>query len=212
MNGFKLTCGLILTLSFLSFSVNAQKKNQPAPPVQAPAPPPAPAANGNKSGPKPYKEIITDKAKSQKGLFSVHKVDDKYFFEIPDSILGREIMAITRFSKMAGGASIYGGEMANQQVLKFEKGPENKIFMRVVSVINVANDSTQPIYTAVRNSNLDPIAASFDIKAFSKDSNGVVLDVTEYFKGDNQPVSINPFYKRAFNLGGLAGDRSYIES
>jgi hypothetical protein len=164
------------------------------------------------TGPKSFKDVITDKAVTMKGLFTVHKVEDKFYFEIPDSILGREIMAITRYSKVAGGGGVYGGEMVNQQVVKFEKGPENKVFMRVVTVISVANDSTQPIYQAVRNSNVDPIAAAMDIKAFSKDSMGVVVDITDYFKGDNQPVSLSASAKRRLNLGGLAIDRSYIQS
>ena len=44
---------------------------------------------GGKSneGPKPYKEVITDKAITKKGLFTVHKVEDKYYFEIPDTLL-----------------------------------------------------------------------------------------------------------------------------
>jgi hypothetical protein len=101
--------------------------------------------------------------------------------------------------------------MANQQVIKFEKGPSNNVFMRVVTVISVA-DSSQPIYKAVRNSNLDPIAAAFDIKSLGKDSSGAVIDVTDFFKGDNQAVSLNAMSKRRFNLTMLMADRSYIET
>jgi hypothetical protein len=155
--------------------------------------------------------LITPKAKTSKGLFNVHKIDDKFYFEIKESLFGREIMAITRFSKVAGGGGVYGGELANQQVVKFEKGPDNKVFMRVVTVISVA-DSTQPIYRAVKNSNLDPIAASFDIKAFGADSTGAIIDVTDYFKGDNQAVSISPSSKRRLNLIALQPDKSYIET
>ncbi len=203
----------------------AQRRPQtpPAPAPQSPAPPQAaPGANGpampgagrgaSSNGPKPYKEVITEKAKSSKGLFTVHKVDDKYYFEIADSVMNRDIMAITRFSKIAAGAGVYGGEQANQQVLQFEKGPDNKVFLRVVTLIATANDSTQPIYKAVRNSSVDPIAAAFDIKAFSKDSSGVVLDMTDFFKGDNQPVSLSSGTKRRLSLSSLASDRSYIES
>jgi hypothetical protein len=176
------------------------------------APSERPSGGPQRPGPKPYREVITSKAVTGKGLFTVHKVDDKYYFEIPDSLFGRDIMAVTRFSKVAGGAGVYGGELANQQVIRWEKGPDNKVFMRVVTVISVANDSTQPIYKAVRNSNLDPIAAAFDIKSAGKDSNGVVLDMTDFLKGDNQPVSLGQPVKRRFNLGGLNSDRSYIES
>jgi hypothetical protein len=171
-------------------------------------------AGGAKPGPKPYKEVITDKAKTSKGLFTVHKVEDKYYFEIADSIFNREVMAITRIAKTATGAG-YGGEEVNEQVLKFEKGPDNKVFVRVVLYINVASDSV-PIFQAVKNSNVDPIAAAFDIKALRKDSvtnvNHTVIDVTDFFKGDNQVVSLNSFMKRAYNLSAPSSDRSFINS
>lgn len=202
----------------------AQRRPQSPPTPTPQSPSPAQAAPGStgpsmsgargtsSNGPKPYKDVITEKAKSSKGLFTVHKVDEKFFFEIPDSVMNRDIMAITRFSKIAAGAGLYGGEQANQQVIQFEKGPDNKIFLRVVTLIATANDSTQPIYKAVRNSSVDPIAAAFDIKAYSKDSSGVVLDMTDFFKGDNQPVSLSAGTKRRLSLSSLASDRSYIES
>ena len=79
-----------------------------------------------------------------------------------------------------------------------------------MTIVSVAPDSSQPIAQAVRNSNVDPIAASFDIKAYGKDSNSVVIDVTDFFKLDNQPVSLGPDVKRRYNLGGIASDRSFI--
>jgi len=205
-----LTCSLLLGME----SMQAQNRRDQAPPPpaapaaapSAPAAPPAP-----RTGPRSYKELITPKAKTTRGLFNVHKIDDKFYFEIKESLFGREIMAITRFSKVAGGGGVYGGELANQQVVRFEKGPDNKVFMRVVTVISVA-DSSQPIYKAVKNSNLDPIAASFDIKAFGADSTGAIIDVTDYFKGDNQAVSINPSSKRRLNLTAIQSDKSYIEA
>ena len=57
-----------------------------------------------KTGPKAFSEVITKKTISQKGVFTVHFQDDKYYFEIPDSLLGRELLAVTRFAKVAGGA------------------------------------------------------------------------------------------------------------
>jgi hypothetical protein len=108
-----------------------------------------------RAGVRPYKEVITDKAITKKGLFTVHKVDDKWYFEIPDSVMNREIMAVTRYTRIAGGGGVYGGELANQQTIVFEKGPSNNVFLRVVTQISVA-DSTNEIYQAVRNSNLVP--------------------------------------------------------
>ncbi len=164
-----------------------------------------------RQGPRPYKEIITDKAVSKKGLFTVHKVDDRYYFEIADSILGREILAVTRFIKVPGGGGKYGGEQVNQQSLKFEKGPSNNIFVRVVALISAA-DSTHTISKAVKNSYLDPIATALNIAAFGKDSASYVVEVTDFFKGDNQIVGLDPQDKRQFGLSILATDRSYIQS
>ena len=164
-----------------------------------------------KTGPKAYGEVITKKAVSQKGVFTVHFLDDKFYFDIPDQLLGRELLAVTRFVKVPGGARKYGGEEVNQQSILFEKGPNQRIFMRVVSLISKA-DSTQTIAKAVKNSYLDPIVASFDIKAIGKDSNSSIIDVTDFFKGDNQAVSLSSNEKRSFNLSALASDRSYIQS
>jgi len=168
-------------------------------------------AAATRQGPRPYKEIITDNAITKKGLFTVHKVDEKYYFEIADSILGREILAVTRFSRVPGGGGKYGGEEVNQQSLKFEKGPSNNIFVRVVTLISTA-DSTSAISKAVKNSYLDPIGFAFPIAAFNKDSSGVVVDVTDFFKGDNQIVGLDPNDKRQFGLSMIMADRSYIQS
>jgi hypothetical protein len=137
-------------------------------------------------------------------------VEDKWYFEIPDSLFNREILAITRFDKAPAGSRSYGGEKVNEQTIRWEKGPSDNVFMRVMTIISVAPDSSQPIAQAVRNSNVDPIAAAFEIKAFGKDSTSVVIDVTDFFKLDNQPVSLGPDVKRRYNLGGISADRSFI--
>ncbi len=163
-----------------------------------------------KSGPKPYKDVITEKAVTQHGLFTVHKVEDKWYFEIPDSLFNREILAITRFDKSPAGSRSYGGEKVNEQTIRWEKGPSDNVFLRVMTIVSVAPDSSQPIAQAVRNSNVDPIAAAFEIKAYGKDSTSVVIDVTDFFRLDNQPVSLSADMKRRYNLGGISSDRSYI--
>ncbi len=167
-----------------------------------------PGANATKQGPKAYKDLITDKAITKKGLFTVHKIEDKYYFEIADSLLGREILSVARFAKVPAGAG-YGGEIANQQTISFEKGLSNTILLRTITLVNTA-DSAQDIYKAVTNSNLNAIAAAFPIAAFGKDSSSSIIDVSDFFKGDNQVVSLNPVFKRAYNLSALAPDRSYI--
>ncbi len=163
-----------------------------------------------KGGLQPYKQLIGAKAKTRKGLFTTHKINEDYYFEIADSIIGREFLAVTRFSKTPTGAG-YGGEEENRQVLRWERGPSNKLFLRAALYINASSDSIKPIQQAVRNSNLEPIAAAFDIKSIRKDTS-VVINVTDFFKGDNQLIALDPATKRQFNLTTIQTDRSYIQS
>ena len=166
------------------------------------------------SSPKPYNEIITAKAKTDLGLFKVHKVDEKYFFEIPDSLLKREILIVNRVSKAPSGARSgplsYSGDQLSQKVIRFEKGPNNKIFLRTISFAEYAKDSSAPMFTAVSNSNMQPIAVAFDIKAFSKDSMSSVIDVTDFINGDNDILFLSSSIKSSARIGAIQADKSYV--
>ncbi|MCW3121989.1 MAG: zinc-dependent metalloprotease [Flavipsychrobacter sp.] len=197
-----LCCALVATAK------KKHKNDTPTPPA-TPAAKPA-DSTASKKGPKPYNKVITDKAVTKYGLFTVHKVDEKWYFEIPDSLMNREMIVTTRYNKIAGGGGKYAGEMVNDQTILWEKGPNKNVFLRVVTTISLA-DSSNEIYKAVTNSNLNPIAESFEIKAYGKDSNSVVIDVSDFFKGDNQPIGLGTYTKKQFNLGNQIGDRSYIQ-
>jgi len=196
------SASLIAFALFLSMSSIAAEKK-----VAMTTPPNADTAV--KGSYKPYAKIITDKAITQKGLFKVHKVEDKYYFEIHDSLLGREMMMTSRFSKIAGGGGVYAGEKDNEQTVVFEKGINKNILLRVVTVLSVA-DSTTDIIKAVKNSNLNPIVANFEIKTIAKDSSASVIDVTDFFKGDNLPVSLSVMTKKRLNLSAQLSDKTYI--
>jgi hypothetical protein len=159
---------------------------------------------------KPYKNVITKAAISKKGLIDVHQIEDKWFFEINDSLFNREIMTVTRYSKTVAGIGMYGGEEVNSQVIKWEKGQNNKVYLKSITYVSTSADSTKPIYTSVKNSNADPIIAVFDIKAIKKDTS-VVIEVGEFFLGDNQTFSLNPYTKEMLKIKTFQKDKSYIE-
>src|SRR4029078_11150413 len=200
------------TLQVVALLITCTLFGQPRPDTTHPTP--------SRTGPKPYKDVITDKAKTDEGLFKVHKIDDKYFFEIPDSLLNREILVVNRISKAAAGMRSgffgYAGDQIGQNVVKFEKGPNNKIFLRTISYAEYAKDSTSPMFWAVTHSNIQPIAAAFDVKAYGKDSSGSsssassVIEVTDYVNSDNDVLFFNSNLKSAVRIGGLQPDKSYI--
>ena len=163
------------------------------------------------TGPKAYKEVITDKAVTRSGFFKVHKVEEKYFFEIPDMMLGMDILVVNRLSKTQAGMG-YGGDQIGQNVVRFEKGPNNKIFLRTISYSVYAKDSSSSMFTSVNNSNVQPIAAAFDIKSFSKDSTGSVIDITDFISTDNEVLFYSSAAKSALRIGSLQADKSYVVS
>jgi hypothetical protein len=214
---FNLFKVLAAALLLVTLPVLGQDK-KPVPPVVPPGNtstvPTFPASL--KPGPKPYKDVITDKAISKKGLFTVHKVEDKWYFEIADSLLGRDILIVNRLSKAAAGMRNfffgYAGDQIGNNVVSFEKGPNNKIFLKKISFDELSRDSMQPMYRAVMNSNIQPIVAAFDVAAFNKDSTGTIIEMTNYINTDNDILDFAANLKNVFQVGGQQTDKSYIVS
>ena len=158
-----------------------------------------------------YDKVITKEAITDKGLFDVHRIDAKYFYEIPDSLFNKEMLMVSRISKTASGIGFGGGKI-NTQVLRWEK-KDKKVLLRVVSYDVVAADSL-PVHEAVVNSNFEPVLHSFDIKAFKKDSlhPATVIEVSDLFEKDVNALGLPDYYRKSFKVSRLDGDRSYIES
>ena len=157
---------------------------------------------------KPYSKVVTKEHKTDDGLFKVHKKDDAYLFEIPDSLLKREMLMVTRIAKTSSGIG-FGGSKTNTQVLRWEKR-NKQILLRIVSHDIVA-DTILPVHEAVMNSNLEPILFSFPIKAISKDSTATVIDATELFSTDIKPLGFPGFYRKNYQATRMDKTRSYID-
>jgi len=162
-----------------------------------------------KDDPKPYNKVITKAAKSDTGLFTVHTLDEKYYYEIPDSLFDREMLMVTRISKTASGLG-FGGGKQNEQVLRWQKKGK-KVILRVVSYNVVASDSL-PIHEAVVNSNFEPVLYTFPIEAFSKDSTSTVIDATPLFEKDVQSLGLPSFRRKPFKVTRLESDKSFIDA
>ncbi len=206
-----LATALLLTLASSCSIFKSNKKKVAAAKAAAAATAAKPKADSAKTTIKPYAEVITAKAVTQKGLFTVHRIGDKYFFEIQNSLLKKEILAVNRLSKSTPGAGNYGGEEVGSRVVYWELGPANKLFLKVAATVSIA-DSSEMISKAVASSNLNPILAAFPIKAKSKDSSSVVIDVTDFLISESPLLAFNGDNKKNYSLGPQMADRSYIES
>jgi hypothetical protein len=206
---------LLLPILFVSMAVGAFAQGRPAADSTARRTG-LPGTGAQRVQPKPYKSVITDKAFTRTGLFKVHRVDDHYFFEIPDSVLGREILVVARIAKAGAevrSADGYAGDQIGSTVVRFEKGPANRIFLRKISYNTYSPDSTKAMYQAVQRSNIQAIAAAFNIAAYSPNKDGSVIDVTDYINSDSEIFFFgSPFAKQRWRMGNLFADRSYIDN
>jgi hypothetical protein len=197
---------MILVATSLVMDVQAQKKKKKSKNA-APTESKASAKPADKNGIQPYNKVITSAATTDNGLFNVHKIKDKYYYEISDTLLGREMLMVTRIAKTATGIG-FGGGKANTQVLRWQR-QDDMILLRVVSHDIIAADSL-PIHEAVVNSNFEPVLFSFPIKAMAKDSAGVVIDATPLFTKDVKPLGFPDSRRKGYKITRLDADKSYI--
>src|SRR5688572_9259389 len=128
---------------------------------------------------RPYERVITRDAKSDDGVFTVHRIKDRIYYEIPANRLGREFLWVSQIAKTTLGAG-YGGQAAGNRVVKWERRGD-RILLRAVSYEVIA-DPASPIAKAVEAANNNPIVMAFNVEA-EKDGNPVI-DVTRLFTTD----------------------------
>src|SRR5690554_174264 len=130
---------LLLAVFIFSGDAFAQKKNKKTDKDPAVEQDTVSKSAATKNGIKPYSQVITSEAKTKEGLFTVHELDNKYYYEIPDSLLGRDMLLVTTIARTADGLG-YGGERTNSFLVKWERNGDDILF-RKISYNNSAADS-----------------------------------------------------------------------
>lgn len=201
----------------LATAPSAVAQNPPAvPPVTPPAGQPA-AADGAgaaaRRGPRPYAQVITARAITDRGGITVHRVDDRYFFEVPDSLIARDFLMVTRVAGVPAGSGGFqsAGSSLNERLIRWER-VNDRVLLKSISTDAVADDSL-PIARSVAQNNYPAIIAAFPIAAFTRDSTSYVLDVTDLFNTDNPATSgMGANQRRTLGVRRFDPARSYISS
>ena len=192
---------IAMSLLFAGISLGqTPPSEEPATPRERPG---GPGAQQAAAEPKPYDKVITKDAKSKQGIFTVHQVKDKWYYEIPKGELNKEFLWVSMIARTTLGSG-YGGQFLGSRVVRWERF-DNRVLLRDIKYEVVA-DSKKPIAQAVRAANNDTILMSFNVEAWGKDE-APVIEVTRLFTTDTTELSAHTFLRAS----SLDSSRSFIE-
>jgi hypothetical protein len=214
----------VIALTSLLLGACAARAATPAP-TQQPAQPPGGEAQAGQPGqqgeaqsrppqrPRPYAQVVPSRARTDTGGITVHRVDDRWLFELPDSLLRRDFLLVSRVAAVPSNFEgfLSAGTSVEERVVRWER-VGNRVVMRAIGYGAVADDSL-PIALSVASNNLGPILGSFAIQAFGRDSASYVLDVTDFFSGDTPGIGgLSPAQRRQYQVRRLDPARSFVNT
>lgn len=217
MKSYKFHILSLATLLLLGATTHAEAKIFERKKKKAQTEVKAAPAKQNINGLKPYAQVITPKAKSSFGFLTVHKVDNNYFFEIPDSMLNRDILIVNRISKSPTSRQKsrvgYPGDILGSKVIRFENKDNKRILVREYSY-RERSENKDGMFQSVRNSNTQPIVANFGIETIKKDSltRNYVINVSVFLQKENPLFSFDADSKEYIGLLNMVGEGTYIDT
>jgi hypothetical protein len=180
-----------------------ETQDPPAPPAGGGGQEQRPGRPEQSTDPRPYDSGITKDAKSDEGVFLVHTIKDKVYYEIPKSELNKEFLWVSQIARTTLGVG-YGGQAAGNRVVKWERRG-NRVLLRNVAY-DVVADPKLPISRAVQSANNDTIIMAFNVEAIGKDD-AAVIDVTRLFT-----TEVTEFSARTrLRARGFDATRSFID-
>jgi len=179
---------------------------------ETPTETPAPTAGAGRgfgqqqsTEPQPYEKVITKDAKSKKGIFTVHQVKDKYYYEIPKSEMDKDFLWVSQIQRTTLGVG-YGGQALGSRVVRWQLGENNRVFLKSVNY-NIVADPKLPVAQAVADANNQTILMSFPVAAWGPNNETAVIDVGRLFTTDIYEFSA----RQRLNATAMDATRSFIE-
>ena len=155
-----------------------------------------------------YGEVVPSAAETEEGLFHVHQHDQELLYEIPDSILGRDMLLMSRYARTQEGLATDGTSPGGEMVVRWERQGD-RIRLRAISY-QVDADPQMPVYMAVERANFAPILASFDIQARGNGSS--VIDVSDLYLGGADVFEMGAGQRAQYGARGIDRNRSEVTS
>jgi hypothetical protein len=154
-----------------------------------------------------FSAVVPASTQSDPGLFTLHRVGDTLLFEIPDSILGRDMVVMSRYASAQRGLADGGDRMSPNMVVRWERRAD-RIDLRAISHETTADENSS-LHIAVENSNFAPVLQSFAIQARGQGSS--VIDATDLYLGDVPAFTLPRQTRTRHTVRSYDRGRSWIE-
>ena len=162
-----------------------------------------------------YEKLLKKSGTCMEGLFTVRRIEDKYYFDVPDSLLGRMLLCVSRFTAVPQDFGKFAGEEVNNCAVYFERRDTAQLLMRQYVLSQVADEGDN-ISRTLEQSTIDPIVLALKIIKKEKDGKteegSSLVEVTQLFKGGSKLTNFSNGLSAQIKVGGLSSDRTYIDT
>lgn len=158
-----------------------------------------------------YEKLIKDCISTNHGMYTVRHIKNDWYFEVPDSLLGRLILTVTRFKEVPQGFKLISGEEVNRSVVYWEKRDDKSLLLREYVKSQLINEKDQ-FAQALKKSTINPIIAKFDIAGINPETKASLINMTKFLLADNKTCGFTSGDRSILGIGSLSQDRTFMDT
>ena len=160
---------------------------------------------------KDYAKLLKKQVSSHEGLFTVRHIEKDWYFEVPESLLGRLLLSVTRFDAVTKGFKMQTGEEVQRNVLYFEKYTDQVLFFRAYHQ-QFLLDSEADITSLLDKASVDPIVSRLDVVGRNPETDDMLVKVTPLFAKDTKIGGLIQTDRTQVKLGSPVADLTFIDT
>lgn len=158
-----------------------------------------------------YEKLLKDGGSQCEGMFTVRHIKNDWYCEIPDSLLGRLFLVVTRFKAVPQGFKMLSGEEVNRSVVYWEQYNDKTLFLREYVQSQFAREGDN-IAEALEQSIVNPVIYKFDVIGRNPETQAQLVNVSKLLLGDNKLCGFTSSDRTKLSIGTLAQDRTFVDT
>ena len=159
----------------------------------------------------PYHKVVKEGGSVRHGLFTVRHIKDDWYLEVPEALLGRMLLCVSRFTSVPQGFKFFSGEEVNRSAVYLERYNDKSLFLREYVQSSYAKTGDR-IAISLKQATVDPIVHKFEIIGRNPETKDMLINVTKWLLSDNKITSLSASDRTVLGVGGLQADRTFIDS